>query len=155
VALSPHISLIFKIFIVKNILKAASVMMLSCALIFSLNSCKKDEDEGKLPNIAFKTGSDYKSADGVVAKSTAVKVGISASKAEDKDVLTKFTITRNLDGGADSVVYTKDLSGAEGDNYSYDYSTTTRNQNGTEKYTFTVVNRDGLINKVSITLTVQ
>jgi len=130
-------------------------MLLVSTFIFSLSSCKKEEDEGKLPNIAFKTGTDYKSADGTVAKNTTVKIGINASKAEDKDVLTKFTIIRNLDGGADSIVYTKDLSGTEGDNFSYDYTTTTRNQNGTEKYTFTVGNRDGLINKVSILLTVQ
>lgn len=133
--------------------KAAIGLLLISASVLSLSSCEKDE--GKLPNIAFKTGSDYKSADATVAKGAAVKIGITASKSEDKDVLTKFNITKSLDGGTETTAFTKDLSGAEGDNYSYDYSFTTRDQAGTEKYTFTVVNRDGLVNKVSLTLTVQ
>ncbi len=130
-------------------------MMLISAFILSVSSCKKEEDEGILPNISFKIDPAYKYADATVAKNTAVKIGINASKAEDKDVLTKFTIARSLDGGTDSVVFSKDLSGSEGDSYSYDYATITRNQDGSEKYTFTVVNRDGLVNKVSLKLTVQ
>lgn len=133
--------------------KAAIGLLLATTSLLSLSSCEKDE--GKLPNIAFKTGSEYKSADATVTKGTTVKIGITASKSEDKDVLTKFNITQSLDGAAESTAFTKDLSGSEGDNYAYDYTLTTRNQAGTEKYTFTVVNRDGLVNKVSLTLTVQ
>lgn len=137
----------------KSIFNLLAAVAITSASIFSLNSCKKDE--GKLPAISFKTGTDYKSADATVAQNTAVKIGITAAKSEDKDVLTKFNITRSLDGAAETTVFTKDLSGSEGDNYSYDYNLTTRTQAGTEKYTFTVVNRDGLVNKVSLTLTVQ
>jgi len=135
-------------------IKALSFVAVSCLFISSFSSCKK-EDEGILPSISFKSGSGYTSADATVAKSTVVKIGINAAKTEDKDVLTKFTIVRNYDNGADSTVFTKDLSGSEGDNYSYDLSTTTRAAAGTEKYTFTVVNRDGLLNKTSLTLTVN
>ncbi len=123
--------------------------------LFALSSCKKEEDEGKLPNISFKSGTGYTAADATIAKKTDVKIGINASKSEDKDVLTKFTITRSIDGGADSTLLSKDLSGGEGDSYAYDYTTTTPDKAEKEKYTFTVVNRDGLVNKVSLTLTVQ
>ncbi len=139
----------------KNMFKAAALAVITAFAISSFTSCKKEEDEGLLPNISFKSGNDYVSADKTVAKNTVVKIGINASKSEDKDVLTKFTITKAYDGGADSTVLTKDLSGAEGDAYSYDFTTTTRSVAGTEKYTFTVVNRDGLINRTSLVLTVQ
>ena len=135
----------------------ATAVALSFAFAVSINSCKKkeEEDAGKLPNIALTTGTGYTSADATVGKSAAFKIGIQASKAEDNDVLTKFTLTRSYDGGADSTVYTKDLSGGEANSYSYDYSATTRSVAGKEKYTFTVVNKDGLVNKAIVTLTAQ
>jgi len=122
------------------------------ALIF-LSSCK--EDEGKLPNIAFKTGGNYTSSDASVGQGAAILVGISASKSEDKDVLISFDISVSYDGGVSTSVYSETLTGASGDTYSYDYNITTRQQAGTETYTFTVINRDGLKNQVSLTLTVN
>ena len=133
----------------------AALFMLLISSVFIFNSCSKDEDEGKLPAISFKTGTGYTTADAAIAKSTAAKIGINASKSEDKDVLTKFSITRSRNNGADSTMFSKDLSGSEGDNYSYDYNFTTPDNAAVDKYTFTVVNRDGLINKVSLTVTVQ
>ena len=121
--------------------------------LFCLASCEKDE--GKLPNIAFNTGAGYTAADKIVAKSTDIKIGIIASKAEDKDVLKTFDGSRSYDGAAATSFISESLSGSQGDNYSKDVTVTTRNQAGIEKYTFTVVNRDGLTNSVTLTLTVQ
>lgn len=118
-----------------------------------LASCEKDE--GKLPNISFKTGTGYTSADATVAKNANVLVGINASKAEDKDVLKTFDATQSLDGAAATTFASETLTGSQGDSYSKDFTITTRNQAGTEKYTFTVVNKDGLKNTVSLTLTVN
>lgn len=120
---------------------------------FSFLSCEKDE--GKLPNIAFKTGAGYTSADETVAKGGMVKVGITASKSEGRDVLKKFSVTKSVNGGASTEVQVKDLTGDEGDNFSADIDITAGNVAGTEKYTFTVVNRDGISNQVSLTLNVQ
>ena len=111
-------------------------------------------DEGKLPNITFKSGGDYISSDATVGLNDTVKIGIEASKSEKKDPLKKFTVTREYDKGTDETFIDESLSGSNGDAYSRDVEITTRNQPGTEKYTFTVVNRDGLINQVSLTLTV-
>lgn len=82
-------------------------------------------------------------------------MGINASKAEDNDVLKLFVVTRSYDNGAATNVYSETLTGTSGDSYTKDYPITTRNQAGTEKYTFTVTNRDGLTNSVSVNLTVQ
>lgn len=120
--------------------------------LLQLSSCK--EDEGKLPDIAFKTGGSYVSADANLAAGSVVVIGIDAAKTEDKDVLKKFTISKSVNGGATTTVFTKDLTGSEGDNYSYDYNATLGTDVGqVETYTFTVTNRDGLVNQVSLTLT--
>ena len=125
----------------------------AATLALTLSACEKDE--GKLPDIAFKTGVGYTSADATVAKGAPVLVGITADKTEDKDVLKTFTVSVSYDGGAATETLTQTLTGSEGDHYETDVPITTRNQAGTEKYTFTVVNRDGLTNSVSLTLTVQ
>lgn len=130
-----------------------SFFYISILLVTLLSSCEKDE--GKLPAISFKTGTGYTFADMTVAKNTTVLVGIDAAKTEDKDVLKTFDASRAYDTGALSSFINESLSGAQGDNYSRDISITTRNQDGTEKYVFTVINRDGLVNSVTLTLTVQ
>lgn len=132
-------------------------MLLIVAITSSLSSCKKDEDEGKLPNIAFNTGTGYTHTDATVAKDSSLKIGIIASKAESNDVLTKFTVVQTIGttSTTDSTVYTENLSGSNGDNYNHDYTFKAPSAATKEKLTFTVVNRDGLTNSVSLTLTVQ
>jgi hypothetical protein len=122
--------------------------------VFILSACEKDE--GKLPNISFNTSAGYLSADANVAKGASFKIGIIASKAEDKDVLKKFNLSKSVNGAAASTVLDKSLSGAEEDNYSYEYSAVADTIVGQKtKYTFTVTNRDGLVNQVALTVTVQ
>ena len=54
----------------------------------------------------------------------------------------------------DTTIEQLDLTGSQGDNLETDVVITTRDQAGTEKYTFTVTNRDGIINQVVVVLTV-
>lgn len=124
------------------------------ASIFSLSmfSCKKDE--GKLPDISFKTGTGYTSTNASVARNTAFKVGINAAKTESNDILKTFNITVSFDGGTPATVYSETLTAAQGDNYTYDFNRTTRNQAGSEKYIFTITNKDGLVNSLTLTITV-
>lgn len=117
----------------------------------SLSSCEKDE--GKLPDISFKTGAGYTSSDVTAAPGDTLLIGINAAKTEDKDVLKTFNITQSLNGATGTTVYNKNLTSAEEDNFSYDY-TVVAGATGTEKYTFTITNRDGLINQVSLTVTI-
>lgn len=127
------------------------------ALIFAIaviSSCEKDE--GLLPDISFKTGSNYISEDASMPGGSDITMGINASKTEDKDVLTKFNISKSIDGASPTSVFNKDLTGSEGDEYDYDYTTTLEQVSGqTNEYTFTVTNRDGLVNQVSLTVTIE
>lgn len=137
--------------------KLLFMSLVSAGLFYT--SCKKEKeehDEGKLPAIAFKTGGNYITKDTTIAGGTNILIGIDAHKTEDRDVLKKFDISKAVNGGTSSSIYNKDLTGAEEDNYSYDYSATLDTTSGQEnKYTFSVTNRDGLTNKVSLTITVQ
>jgi len=133
----------------KNIILTAATLL----LLSALNSCTIDP--GNLPNIAFKTGGKFISSNTTVKQGDTILIGINASKAEDVDVLKKFDISRSYDGALESSVYNTDLIGISGDQYAYDYYSIARKQAGTEKYTFTVINRDGLKKSVSLQLTVQ
>jgi len=135
----------------KKLLHAAYMLLFISFVSLSLASCEKDA--GKLPNISFKTGTGYTSADATVPQNSSVLIGINASKSEGKDVITKFTITKSVNGGDATTVYTVDVT--NGDTYTYDYTATTGNTAEQDKYTFTVVNKDGIVNSVSLTLTVQ
>jgi hypothetical protein len=128
------------------------LVILTALLIFTIASCKKDP--GRLPAISFKTGAGYISSDATIAKNTPFKIGINAAKTENEDVLKTFNISVSYDGGASTTVYSETLTAAQEDNYSYDMNGTTRGQAGTEKYTFTITNRDGLINTIAVTMTV-
>ncbi|MEZ4967403.1 MAG: hypothetical protein R2791_19335 [Saprospiraceae bacterium] len=137
-----------KHFLSKNFLLGAFA-----ALAIAFSGCEKDE--GKLPDIAFKTGAGYTPADATLAPGATVLVGITADKTEDKDVLKTFTMSVSYDGGAEIDAFTQTLTGDEGDHFETDIPIALRNVTGTEKYTFTVVNRDGLTNSVSLTVTTQ
>jgi len=129
-----------------------SIIILFAALAV-ISSCKKDS--GKLPNIAFKTGGSYVSADKTVAKGETIVIGINASKSEDKDVLKTFSATKSINGANATSMDQQTLSGGDADAYAKDFTIVVGTASLTEKYTFTVVNRDGLTNQVSLTLNVQ
>ena len=121
-------------------------------LLSFIAACNKDS--GKIPNISFKTGSTYTAADKSIAIGDSVLVGINASKAEDKDYLKTFSISKTIGSGSATEIYSEALSGTTGDSYAHDM-TIHGTAAQTEKYTFTVVNKDGLTNSVSLTLTVH
>ncbi len=134
----------------KHIIK--SILVLSLVAIIS--SCKKDP--GKDPYIKFISATGYTSADATLPKGSNVTIGISAQKAESEDVLKKFNISKTVNGAAASTIFDKDLSGTEGDDYTYTYSTKLDTISGqTNNFIFTVTNRDGLTNQVSLKVTVQ
>ncbi|TNE81529.1 MAG: hypothetical protein EP332_03815 [Bacteroidetes bacterium] len=129
-------------------------LVLLTVLILGLYSCERDE--GILPEINFKTGGSYISTSDSVNAGAAILIGIEAKKTEDKDVLKKFTVTKSINGAAGVTVISHDLSGADGDAYAYDYNETVENTSGqTNTYTFTVTNRDGLVNQVSLDLHIR
>lgn len=141
----------------KKQIKFLSTLIIISIAIIAFSSCKK-EDEMRNPSISFKTGGSYISADAAITAGDAVLIGIEAEKAEgeEEDVLQHFNISKSLNGGAATTVYDVDLTTAEEDLYDYDFNTTASTTVGdTEKYTFTITNRDGLIGQVSLTITAQ
>ena len=129
-------------------------VLISIVFIVLLLACEKDE--GKLPDINFKTGGIYLSSDATLPGGTAITIGINAAKTEEKDVLKKFNISESVNASNPISVYDEDLAGSQGDNYSYDYSTTLDTVSGEmQKFIFTVTNRDGLVNQVSLVVTIE
>ncbi len=136
-------------------MKKLNIFFVVLLAVVSFTACKKEEDEGKLPNIAFVSGAGLVSSDITLKQDTTVAIGILASKAEAADILKSFDASKSLDGGASTSFQSETLSGSSNDTCARTVMVTTRTQAGTEKYTFTVVNRDGLKNSVSLTITVQ
>lgn len=136
----------------KSLLKTSSLILIAVLAVCSFSSCEKDEMIP--PTIDFVTGAGYTSADSHIALNTNFKIGVDAKRTEDKDDLKTFVVTRSYDGGAETTIDNVTLSAAQGAEFTKDYDLTTRNVAGTEKYTFTVTNRDGLITTKSITVTV-
>ena len=126
--------------------------VLLIAFLFMFVSCEKDG--GLLPMIAFKTGAGYQSADAGLAVGSAIKIGIDASKSEKRDVLKRLNVSKGINGAALTTVENIDLKGDDGDVYAYDFNDTVAGPVGTvTTYTFTVTNRDGLVNQVSLKIT--
>ncbi len=128
--------------------------ILFLVLAFGTISFSCEKDEMIPPTIDFTTGTGYTSADSHIALDTDFKIGITAKRTEDKDDLKTFVVTRSYDGGAETTIDNVTLTSAQGAEFTKDYDLTTRNTAGTEKYSFTVTNRDGLITTKTITITV-
>jgi hypothetical protein len=132
--------------------------LIKAAMLFTLItiyiSC--EQDQGLLPIINFKSGNDYISKDTSLSGGSSIKIGVSASKSETQDVLKKFNLSVSINGSNANSIYSKDLSGSEGDTYMYDYLTKLDSVPGQKnKYIFTITNRDGLVNQDSLTITIQ
>jgi len=135
---------------IKNQIRPILAMTVAIA-ISTLVSCKKDEHVP--PDINFKTTAGYTAADAIEAVNTPVLFGVDVVKTEDE--LKTFDVSVSLDGAAANSIQSETISGSEEDGFSRDVAVTTRAVTGTEKYTFTVTDRDGNITQESITLTVQ
>jgi hypothetical protein len=130
------------------------IITLLAVTAFTFSSCTKDE--GILPKIELKTGGSYTSSDVTLPKSTNFTVGIHAEKTEKKDVLKKFNVSRSINGDSPQSVLTVDVTADEEDEFNYDFTTKTDTISGqVNKYTFVITNRDGLTNRVELTVTVQ
>ena len=134
------------------LLKTNILRLIVLAAVISLSSCEKDEMIP--PTLDFTTGAGYTSSDAHIGLNTNFKIGVDAKRTEEKDDLKTFVVTVSYDGAAASTIDNVTLTSTQGAEFTKDYNLTTRNMAGTEKYTFTVTNRDGLITSKSITITV-
>lgn len=140
-----------KTLIMKSFKKVTQVILVVCTLAFLITGCEKDAHIP--PSVTLKTGTGYTFADGSAARNTAVLVGITADKKED-DMRT-YNVSYAYDGAATTVTsQTFSLAGAEQQHYEKDVTFTTRNQAGTEKWVFTITDKDGNISQKQVVLTV-
>jgi|ERR1043165_1442585 hypothetical protein len=138
----------------RKLLSSALIIAVLATALVNLSSCEKDE--GKLPNINFKTGGTYTSADLHLDAGDVVTVGIHATKSEGEDVLKTLNESVSVNGATATTVQTITIPSAQEDEYNNDFNITAAGASGTTlKYIFTVTNRDGLTNAVSLTLTVN
>ena len=128
--------------------------ILFLVLAFSIISFSCEKDEMVPPTIDFTTGTGYTSADSHIAVDTDFKIGVTAKRTEDKDDLKTFVVTVFYDGGAEGTIDNVTIPSAQAGEFTKDYDLTTRNTPGTEKFSFTVTNRDGLVTTKAITITV-
>lgn len=135
----------------KSIFRLLAVLF--TASVVTLSSCKKEEDERVPPDLAFNMTAGYTFADKIVLVDDSVHVGAIATRKEDD--LKSFNISVSYDGAAATNYFNYFMTAAETGYYSKDLWIKTRSQTGTEKWVFTVTDKDGNITQKSITLTVQ
>ncbi|MCW3070658.1 MAG: hypothetical protein JWO44_548 [Bacteroidetes bacterium] len=126
-------------------------LLLITAAVFS-PACKKEKDKQIPPELSFKTGSGYTSSSDSVGTNDTLLVGVNANKTEDKDLLQRFIVTQQYDANSATTILTESFNQ---DTYSKDMTIITRSVAGTEKYTYTIINRDGLTKTISLVLAVH
>jgi hypothetical protein len=130
------------------------IIPLLALLLFSFSCKKKKADPHVPPDVVFKSGAGYIDGDRTVNKKDTVMVGIVATKTEDD--LKSYNVSFYYDGAATSTTfYNYVLSSAEAESYSHDIKIGARNQAGSEKWVFSIVDRDGNITQKTIVLTVN
>jgi hypothetical protein len=115
-------------------------------------SCEKEQEPAA--SIEFKTDIGYTSHDATISKGSSITVGIVADKAENN--LKAYNVSVSYDG-ASTTITVKDftISSDENTHYDKDVNFTVRNQAGTEKYYFTIVDVDGNLIQKILTFTIE
>ena len=141
-----------KLIIMKTMRNYTKMIMLIAAFGLISGSCKKDEHIP--PDTSLKTGAGYTSADATVGKNEAITVGIIGEKKEDDMI--SYNVSYAYDGATTTTtLQTLPITGSEQQHYDKDVTFTTRNQAGTEKWIFTITDKDGNIAQEQFVLTVQ
>jgi hypothetical protein len=134
-------------------MKKIITVMLLFFLVLGSNCKKKKQDAHVPPTMDFKTGGKYISGDRTCKKQDTLLVGVNITKTEDN--LKSFNVSYQYDGGTQTTFYNYNMQESEYNGYSKDVTIITRNQAGTEKWIFAVIDRDGNITQKSLTFTVQ
>ncbi|MEO6305259.1 MAG: hypothetical protein ABIP51_19015 [Bacteroidia bacterium] len=135
-------------------LKLIALIALTVVMISASCKKKKEADPHVPPDVVFKTGSGYTTADRTINKKDTITVGITATKTEDD--LKSYNVSYAYDGNATSTTFFNYVLNAnEANSYSNDIKIIARNQTGTEKWIFSIVDRDGNLTQKTIVLTVQ
>lgn len=114
--------------------------------------CEDEEEAGA--TIEFKTGIGYASHDAAIANGSSLTVGIIVTKAEDN--LKTYNVSVSYDGAFTTTTVENFIIPADENSlYNQDVNFSVRNQAGTEKYYFTIVDVDGNIIQKNLTFSVE
>lgn len=128
-----------------------SFALLSLFLISA--SCKRKVDKHIPPDVSFKSGGNYVDGDRTVHKKDTILVGITATKTEDD--LKSYNVSYYYDGASKGTTFFNYvMTSGEANSYSKDIKIGARDQVGSEKWVFSIVDRDGNITQKTILLTV-
>jgi hypothetical protein len=120
-------------------------------LIFCV-SCENEQEPAA--SIEFKTGTVYTSQDATISRGSSLTVGIVADKAENN--LKAYNVSVSYDGALTTItVRDFTISSDENTHFDKDVSFTVRNQTGTEKYYFTIVDVDGNLVQKMLTFKIE
>lgn len=130
-------------------------LTLDILMVLFLAICYSCEDEVEpAATIEFKTGTGYTALDGSVAIGSSVTVGVIATKAENN--LKSYNVSVAYDGAyTTTTVQNFIIPKEEISLYEKDVNFTVRNQQGIEKYYFTIVDTDGNVVQKTLTFTVE
>ncbi len=129
-------------------MKKIFALFLTVATVGAIfTSCKKDEPVG--PTISYDTNIGV-TANTTVDPGDTVDVGVIMT-AGDAD-LSELKVTVSYDGALAQEYATESQSGTSG---KYDTKIATRSTEGTETYTFTVTDKDGLTGELKLTITTE
>jgi hypothetical protein len=121
---------------------------------FLLLSTSCENEQETAATIEFKTGIGYVSQDATFSRGSSLTVGIIADKAENN--LKKYNVSVSYDGASTTItVQNFTISSDENTHYEKDVTFTVRNQTGTEKYYFTILDVDGNIIQKMLTFTIE
>jgi hypothetical protein len=123
-------------------------------VLFLTNCFACENEEEAAATLEFKTGIGYTSQDAEITKGSSVTVGIVAARAENN--LKTYNVSVSFDGTTTTkTVKNFVISDSENSLYDKDVNITARNQEGIEKYYFTIVDADGNIVQKDLTFTVE
>lgn len=131
-------------------MKRSPILYVIGAIALLVGACKKQTDPRVHPSLTFKTSAGYTYADDTVPQQDTLKIGAVVDKTEDP--LISLNIGQTYDNAAATTIENLSIAGQE--HVEHDLQVITRHQAGTEKYTFSVLDRDGNITTKSITFTV-
>jgi len=134
--------------------KSIITLVIAGTSLFLMNCKKKPVDAHVPPNVTYKTGGKFISDNCTLPKQDTVMVGMTATKTEDN--LKSYNVSYAYDGASTTTTFFNYyLAEAEYNGYSKDVTIITRNQAGSERWVFSVVDRDGNITQKTIVITVQ
>lgn len=132
-----------------------STTLLIAILALLVISCKKKTVDPHIPpDMSFKTGGIYTSGDRTITTADSITVGVIVKKTEDD--LKSMNVSVYYDASMIGTTVTTDyLTSAQATYFEKDYVLHPRSTTGTEKFTFTILDRDGNTTQKSLTITVN